>query len=90
MIKIAAVRPQARMVYINHGDDSGGESVVNSLLKDSNADAFGVGTVQSRPMEVPAVFLPQAKLQYGEGRVVDPGFNGAWNIDRPQQKVGDF
>lgn len=89
MIRIAAVRPQERMEYIIDGDKNngaGGESIVNILQKDPNARAFGIHNMQGSPMEVPAVFLPQAKLRYKGEAVVDPGFAGSWNIDRPQMK----
>lgn len=77
VIKYAAVKPSERMSHIA---DSG-KSVVKVMQSDPTAAAFGLNTVSLAPQTVPARVLPQAKLQYGGGAVVDPHFAGTWNAD---------
>ena len=60
--------------------------IVSILRKDPTAIAFGVNNTELSPMSVPALILPQAKLRYAGDKVVDPGLNGTWNIDRPQMR----
>jgi len=60
--------------------------VVNLIRNDSTAADFGLSKTSMEPMMVPASVLPQAKLRYAGEKVVDPGFAGTWNIDRPQMR----
>jgi len=86
MIRHAAVRPEERMKFISEGDSATTTGVVNLIRNDSTAADFGLSKTSLEPMMVPACVLPQAKLRYAGDKMVDPGFNGTWNIDRPQMK----
>lgn len=81
LIKQSAVRPLERVQYIAAGD-SGGDSIVKKLISDPCAHAFGLKGLSNQPHEAPALVLPQAKLSYGYGNILDPGLSGSWNIDR--------
>lgn len=80
LIRHAAVRPDERMAYITDNTDDGG-SIVNVLRTDRTASAFGLTNISAAPIACAATLLPQAKLKYGNA-VVDPMFNGTWNMER--------
>ena len=81
MIKYAAVKPAERMAHIVNNANS----IVKTIRNDPTAQAFGLSGVSATPSTVPATILPQAKLQYGAGQVVDPGFKGTWSADFPKK-----
>lgn len=77
MIRYSAVLPNERMDFI-----SSETSVVQILTRDPVATAFGVNRITPQPMQVSATLLPQAKLKYGQNKVVDPMLNGTWKCEK--------
>jgi hypothetical protein len=71
------------MKYIMDGGGgaAGDASIVSVLRNDATAKAFGLNGISAKPMAVQAVLLPNAKLRYGGGVVIDPLMTGTWNMD---------
>ena len=42
--------------------------------------AFGLSGIASQPLLVKAHILPQARIQYGNGKIIDPQLSGGWNL----------
>jgi eukaryotic translation initiation factor 2C len=72
------------MKYIMDGSSGAAASdgsIVNLLRNDPTAKAFGLSNISKDPIAVSAILLPQAKLRYGGGAVVDPMLSGTWNME---------
>lgn len=83
LIRQSTVKPTERLQYIKLGD-SRSESILHTLKNDTCVQSFGLKDLSIHPHEVPGLILPQAKLCYKFGNVLDPGLSGSWNIDKPQ------
>eukprot|EP01035_Chromulina_nebulosa_P016898 gene16898-22387_t len=78
LIKYSAVRPDERFKYIS-GDNTSG--LIQMLKSDPTAKSFGTANVSSTPMPIAATLLPQAKLQFSNNQVSDPGLSGQWTFE---------
>ena len=84
MIKYAAVKPDERQKAILGRSAGSPESVIDIIRTDITAHKFGLSDISQAPIAVNAILLPQAKLEYRGGRIVDPGLSGAWKIRTEQ------
>ena len=76
------MRPDIRMNLIIDGDRGDPEgSIVNVMRNDSTMKMFGLNAISKEPIAVSAIILPQAKLRYGGGAVVDPMLSGTWSME---------
>jgi hypothetical protein len=82
MIKMAAVRPAERFGFLQGEGGTDDESIVQVLRSGPSSAAFGLSSIEEKPMAVNARLLPQAKLRYRDDQVIDPQLLGTWNIDR--------
>ena len=64
----------------DRGDPDG--SIINVMRNDSTMKMFGLNAISKEPIAVSAIVLPQAKLRYGGGAIVDPMLSGTWNMGR--------
>ena len=71
------------MRFIMDGSGAAGAegSIVTVLRNDPTAKAFGLHNISKEPIATSAILLPQAKLRYGGGVIVDPLLNGTWLMD---------
>lgn len=82
LLQESAVRPDVRMRCIIDGNDGDADgSIVSIIRADPTVKAFGLHGISKEPIAVKAVLLPQAKLRYGGGAIVDPMLTGSWAMD---------
>lgn len=78
IIKIAAQRPNERFKHLASFESDG---LLNAIEKDDMTTSFGfASSISSKPMKVQGCILPPPKLQYGEGRIIEPQLKGTWNL----------
>jgi eukaryotic translation initiation factor 2C len=96
IIKHAAMRPNDRFRALTQGsflfpalrDDEDAQHFGLANIVGTSAASSASSTTSARPpapadalpMRVMGTILPPAKLQYGEGRQIEPKLRGAWNL----------
>lgn len=74
IIREAAMVPVKRFNFLANEDQT---SLMNALQTDTT---FGMGGIKNKPMRVKATILPPPKIQYGNGRTIEPELKGSWNM----------
>lgn len=80
LIQHAAMKPNDRFKFLQEDSETQRGGLFGSMRQDSDVAQFGLNTFSSKAMNVHATLLPPPKLQYGNGRIVDPGLKGSWNL----------